>query len=112
MYRVQMQGPVPPRAEELDGFMERHRRHIVKLEQVLRLLENEQVRPSGTLTVKSHACPSTRVMPVAVDPSAEVQETVHVVTSSTRLKHACNQGHKRKWHEDFEDAAAQADVLL
>jgi len=36
---------VPPRAEELDGFIERHRRHIVKLEQVLRLLENEQVRP-------------------------------------------------------------------
>ncbi len=42
--RVTTQGPVPPRAEELDGFIERHRRHIVKLEQVLRLLENEQVR--------------------------------------------------------------------
>ena len=35
-----------PRAEELETLIARHRQHIVRLEQVLRLMENGQARPS------------------------------------------------------------------
>ena len=37
-------GGAPRSAPELEAFIGRHRQHIVRLEQVLRLMENSQVR--------------------------------------------------------------------
>ena len=33
---------LPPRMDELEAFIQRHRQHIIRMEQVLRLLANDQ----------------------------------------------------------------------
>lgn len=42
-------GAPPHRQEELEALIARHRQHIVRLEQVLRLMENDQVCTRGPL---------------------------------------------------------------
>lgn len=39
----------PERLQDLERFMTRHKEHLAKLEQVLRLLENDQVTGSAYL---------------------------------------------------------------
>ena len=55
-------GGLPRRQEGLEALIARHRQHIVRLEQVLRLMENDQARIPGPC-----CCITLRCMILTVD---------------------------------------------
>ncbi|KAL4448046.1 hypothetical protein ABPG75_005265 [Micractinium tetrahymenae] len=84
----------PPRMLELEGFIRRHQAHVTKLEQVLRLLENDQVTPDeveGALHegLEYYLSASTEADFVADDsmydslPLREVDDSIGKITAHT-----------------------------
>ena len=106
-------GSRPPRANELERCMARHKEHIARLEQVLRLLENDQVRckagrhdARAALLVSRCCCWASRAptpaatggaASVRTQPSSRAARARQQCQCSDSLRPAAHRSLPRRW---------------